>query len=154
VRPQDKETFDKLTDVQLVALTIYLEARGEPQQAWIGIVWVILLRVKAKTWMGKSIREVILKPSQFSEYNDDDREYMLALGIAENWQAHFGADRELREAVVIADQVISGKIANPFGRNDVLYFRASTSHPNYESTQKKVAQWGETGFWVDQKKAA
>jgi spore germination cell wall hydrolase CwlJ-like protein len=149
VTKKDSKLFNELTDLQLVALTLYLEARNQPQQAQIGIAWVIMLRVKHPSWMGRTIREVILKPKQFSEYNEDDPQYTLAKEIASSWATHHGADRDLREAVVIADLVLSGKIPNPFNRDDVLYFREIHCHPYYEPKQKKVAQWGDTGFWVD-----
>ena len=72
-----------MTDEHLLAPTMYLEDRGEPDpeardKAMTGIGWVILLRVAHPSWMGKTIHEVILKPNQFSEYNSNDPEYVLA----------------------------------------------------------------------------
>ena len=66
---------------------------------------------------------------------------------------HYGSDvAALRIDEGIAAEVLSGHIPNPFGRDDVLYFREEHVHPNYEKTQTMVMKAGTTTFWVDKKK--
>lgn len=151
MKPEDAPIFNHLTDEHLLALTVYLEARNQPPEAQIGVAWVIMLRVRHPSWMGRTVHQVILKPNQFSEYNSNDPEYVLAEGIAAHWDEHYGADKALRIAEGIAASVISGMTPNPFGRDDVLYFREEHVHPKYESGQTMVAKWGSTTFWVDKK---
>lgn len=75
---RDVETWEEVTegDVHLVAKTLYGEARGEWE--WFGIAPliavanVILNRVRQQTWFGRTLREVCLKPLQFSCWNEDD----------------------------------------------------------------------------------
>jgi spore germination cell wall hydrolase CwlJ-like protein len=153
MKPEDAPIFARLTDAQLLALTIYCEARNQPYLAQVGVAWAIMLRVKHPSWMGKTVHEVILKPNQFSEYNSNDPEYVLAEGIAANWNMHYGADNALRVAEGIATGVLQNSIPNPFGRDDVLYFREEHVHPNYEKTQTMVMKAGTTTFWVDNKKS-
>ncbi len=147
MKPEDKPIFDRLTDEHLLGLTIYLEGRNQPYEAQVGVAWVVMLRVRQKrrgdtppktiTARGvspqpfyRTMHEVILKPNQFSEYNSNDPEYVLAEGIAANWDAHYQIDKALRIAEGIAAGVINGLIKNPFGRDDVLYFREEHVHPN------------------------
>lgn len=62
--------FSILTDDQLLALCIKSEAAGEPIIGQLAVGYVVLNRVKRQTWYGLSIREVILKPWQFSWFNN------------------------------------------------------------------------------------
>ncbi len=151
MRPEDAPIFARLTDERLLALTVYMEARNQPFEAQVGVAWVIMLRVKHPSRMGKTAHEVILKPNQFSEYNSNDPEYVLAEGIALHWDNHYGSDKALRIAEGIAAGVLSGHIPNPFARDDVLYFREAHVHPRYEAAQVMVAKWGNTSFWADKK---
>jgi spore germination cell wall hydrolase CwlJ-like protein len=70
-------------DVQILARTIYGEARGEYQQpngglsALMAVANVVMNRVKQKTWYGQTIIEVCQKPYQFSCWNIHDPNYEL-----------------------------------------------------------------------------
>jgi len=50
----------------IMARTIYGEARGESEQGQIAVGWVILNRVAKQTWYGKDVVNVCLKSWQFS----------------------------------------------------------------------------------------
>lgn len=70
-------------DVQILARTIYGEARGEYGRrdggiaAFIAVANVVMNRLQQKTWYGHSIREVCQKPWQFSCWNSKDPNYKL-----------------------------------------------------------------------------
>ncbi len=64
--------LDRLTEPQLLARCIWGEARGEPIQGKLAVAHVVLNRVKAQSYYGKTIRDVILKPWQFSCFNEND----------------------------------------------------------------------------------
>lgn len=75
----------KLSDVDIVARTIYGEARGEYARvdggisSLIAVGNVIMNRQKQQTWFGKTVREVCLKPWQFSCWNPTDPNLSLLL---------------------------------------------------------------------------
>lgn len=94
-------------DVDVLARTIWGEARGEPDPAaaMTAVANVVLNRVKRQTYWGRTIEEVCRKPYQFSCWNAgdrnrpkmlavtrQDREFVLACAIAENAVAHQIAD--------------------------------------------------------------
>jgi len=60
------------TDTEIMAKTIYGEARGEGISGMEAVANVIINRVKKPCWWGKTIRDVCLKPMQFSCWNTDD----------------------------------------------------------------------------------
>jgi N-acetylmuramoyl-L-alanine amidase len=69
------------TDKSIFARTLYGEARGEIKKygpkALEAIGHVILNRFLEKSWYGKTIEEVCLKPFQFSCWNCEDPNYPL-----------------------------------------------------------------------------
>jgi N-acetylmuramoyl-L-alanine amidase len=74
-----------IEDQQILARTIYGEARGEYYKsvggiaALIAIGNVVINRLNQKTWYGRSVREVCQKPNQFSCWNANDPNYPLIL---------------------------------------------------------------------------
>lgn len=58
------------SDLEVLALTVYLEARGECKEGWEWIIWVIKNRKRQnpERW-GHTIKEVCLKESQFECFN-------------------------------------------------------------------------------------
>ena len=60
------------TDTEIMAKTIYGEARGEGISGMEAVANVIMNRVKKPCWWGKTIRDVCLKPMQFSCWNITD----------------------------------------------------------------------------------
>lgn len=75
--------FIKLSDTQILALTMYGEARGEPIEGIVGVASVIKNRVKEKRF-GNGYLGVCLKPKQFSCWNEDDPNKPLLLSAAES----------------------------------------------------------------------
>ena len=63
------ESPDEMSDLEILARTIQKEAGGESDKGKLAVGAVIANRVKAKSWMGKNLKEVILKPGQFSPWN-------------------------------------------------------------------------------------
>ncbi len=72
-------------DLQILARTIYGEARGEYAHAQgglsalIAVGNVVMNRFHQKTWYGRTIGEVCQKPWQFSCWNSDDPNYSLVI---------------------------------------------------------------------------
>ena len=64
--------YENLSDLHLIALAIWREARGEPIEGKRGVAFVIANRVRKPGWWGKDWKSVILKPWQFSSFNSND----------------------------------------------------------------------------------
>lgn len=63
---EDNDDTDALSSKEVLARTIYGEASNQPPEGQRAIANVIQNRVKLQGWMGKTFREVCLKPFQFS----------------------------------------------------------------------------------------
>jgi N-acetylmuramoyl-L-alanine amidase len=70
-----------MNHTEILARTLYGEARGEFKRAGIqaleAIAHVVMNRLNQKTWFGKTVMEVCLKPQQFSCWNKCDPNYPL-----------------------------------------------------------------------------
>lgn len=58
--------------IDVLARTIYGEARGESLQGQVEVAWCIRNRVEQPCWWGDSYETVCLKPWQFSAWNAND----------------------------------------------------------------------------------
>lgn len=58
-------------DKEILAKTVYLEARGEPTEGWRGVAFVIMNRAKLNKsyWGGSSVGGVCSKRGQFECWN-------------------------------------------------------------------------------------
>lgn len=71
--------------MDVMAMTVWGEARGEGKAGQIAVAWTIRNRVEKGGWWGRTIKQVCLMPWQFScwNHNDPNREKMLALNAKE-----------------------------------------------------------------------
>lgn len=122
--------FASLSDAQLLALTIYGEARGESAEGKIAVGSVVLERVRRQTWYGKTVQEVCLKPWQFSCFNEADPNRGKLINIAEKWDEAMAMDASLNDCYGISSGLLDGSIA-----------------PNVKATHYKTircnAEWAE-----------
>jgi spore germination cell wall hydrolase CwlJ-like protein len=108
---QNMADFGHLKDDQIMGLTIYAEARGEPREGKIGVGSTILERVEHRDWDGKTIMEVCLWPYQFSCYLPSDPNRGGLLNIAQNPRNFYPGGKTLktlRDCVDIARWMIAG----------------------------------------------
>jgi len=104
--------FENLTDIQLMGLCIEREAGGELLEGKIAVGTVIMERVDYRDWDGKTIKEVILKPWQFSWTMSKAGEdyYNEAVDIASNFLNELNRRSSLAVSYAIAMGLIEGKI--------------------------------------------
>jgi spore germination cell wall hydrolase CwlJ-like protein len=68
----ESQEYADLSDVDLMALCCWREARGEGPMGKRGVCHTILNRVNARSFFGHDIQSVILKKYQFSSFNATD----------------------------------------------------------------------------------
>ena len=70
-------------DLDLMARTIYGEARGEPDEGWSAVAWVIRNRAAKGGWRGDTPAHVCLCRAQFSCWNklDPNRQVIADLTL-------------------------------------------------------------------------
>lgn len=66
------QPYSELSDLELLSLCVWREARGEGLLGKRGVAHVVKNRADRPSWWGDSIHTVILHPFQFSSFNEGD----------------------------------------------------------------------------------
>jgi len=104
------DDFGHLAPDQIMALTIYGEARGEKRAGRIAVGSVILERVEHRAWDGDNIIDVCLWPYQFSIYLPGDPNRAALKRMAADWDRFHFASVPLQECFGIARGLIDGTV--------------------------------------------
>ena len=96
----------RFDETDILARTLYGEARGEGLIGLEAVACVVLNRAKLSKernvkWWGRTIKEVCLKPFQFSCWNPENPQLEKILSVSEN-------DAEFRLCLRIAKKAITG----------------------------------------------
>lgn len=94
------ETFDA-TDI--LARTLWGEARGEGSIGMAAVANVIMNRVRHPTWWGHDAVSVCLTPWQFSSWNAADPNRAKLLAVTDE-------DPQFVTALIIAKQALAGRL--------------------------------------------
>ena len=144
--------FGHLTDEEIMALTIYAEARGEILAGKIAVGTVIMNRVRNRSWDGRTVRDVCLWPKQFSCFNPDDKQRAMLINFANNLNA-FNENKELRDCYIIAIGLIKGSIRpdKDLVKSKCCQYLTAEAKKNVDwwKTMKFVKKIGNHEFYTD-----
>lgn len=145
------ESFLKLSEKQIMALTIYGEARGESVEGKVAVGSVILERVEHRNWDGKTIHEVCLKPWQFSCFNHGDPNRGKLLNIAEMWDEAMAVNPALNDCYCIASGLIDGYVprTKEIADSHATQYLTVGCDAAWEREMKKVAVIGRHEFYSE-----
>ena len=146
---EKKNPFENLNYMQLMALCIYGEARNQGLDGMLAVASVIMNRVKKQGWMGKTIKEVILKEAQFSCFDEDDPNRSVLAAIALDFQSNAQKDGGLSEAYWVALGVLDYHLASNVD-GAVCYFRRliDLPDPDWASKMRFVRKIGDHLFYA------
>lgn len=119
-------------DIDVLARTLWGEARGEGILGMAAVAAVIMNRVRKRlspgkpNWWGEGIAGVCQKPYQFSCWNPDDPNRQKLLAVGES-------DPLFRQARVIAHLAAVGWLADPTGGAD--HYHATRVKPKWSAGQ-------------------
>jgi N-acetylmuramoyl-L-alanine amidase len=127
-------------DLDTLARTLWGEARGESFEGKIAVAWVVRNRAERGGWWGKTVRDVCLKPLQFSAWNpsDPNRAKMATLTIA---------DTSFRECLSAAAAVL-GDVA-PDMTNGSTNYHALSVNPEWAAKLTPTTTIGNHIFYKE-----
>jgi N-acetylmuramoyl-L-alanine amidase len=137
---------DNEKDRDILARTLWGEARGESIAGQIAVAWTIRNRVndgRAKSWWGEGYIGVCQKPYQFSCWNRNDPNYAYLSGAK---QIPF---RDFAQAQIAAEQVIAGKAPDPTGGATHYYATTMPVAPVWAAKAKQTLKLGRHVFFKD-----
>lgn len=125
----DQQIRAALTTVQILALTLWAEARGEGRAGLVAVASVIRNRAENPGWWGRSITGVCLKPWQFSCWNPGtDPNHLRLLAQANLLLDKLQPDGKMALCLVVADGIAAGTIEDAVDGAD-HYFAPKAMKP-------------------------
>ena len=118
---------DQLSDLQIVARTMFGEARNQGNLGLQAVASVIMNRANHGGWWGSTPRDVCLKPYQFSCWNENDPNREVILGVDEDYDL-------FATCVAIAERAISGQLNDITGGADSYVVRGLVTNWNKNIT--------------------
>jgi len=128
------------SDLDVLARTLWGEARGAGVTGMKHVASVILNRAAHPRWWGTDVRSVCLKPYQFSCWNADDPNLpkMRAVTVA---------DRNFSDARYIAGQALAGAVVDETGGADSYYALSMPRPPAWAAEAAHTMSDGFHAFW-------
>lgn len=133
-------------DRDILARTLWGEARGEGLDGQVAVAWTIRNRVfdgNDKSWWGEGYAGVCLKPWQFSCWNQNDPNHAYLCGAKPIPAAQFA------QAQRAADQVMSGSVPDPTGGATHYYATTMPKAPAWAAKAKQTLRLGHHVFFKD-----
>jgi len=133
-------------DRDILARTLWGEARGENLAGQIAVAWTIRNRVndgKAKSWWGEGYAGVCQKPYQFSCWNKNDPNYAYLSGAKPIPPAQYA------QALKAADQVMAGTVTDPTGGATHYYATTMPKPPTWAKGAMQTLKLGQHIFFKD-----
>jgi len=130
----------------ILARTLWGEARGESPAGQIAVAWTIRNRVfdgKVKSWWGEGYAGVCQKPWQFSCWNKSDPNYAYLSGVKTIPAAQYA------QALKAADQVMAGTTPDPTGGATHYYATTMPKPPVWAKNAKQTLKLGRHVFFKD-----
>lgn len=131
--------ISRLADINILARTIWGEARGQPDRGMIAVANVVMNRVADRRWPN-SARGVCLQPWQFSAWNENDPNRPKMLAVTED-------DPTFRRCVEIATAAIDATLPDVTGGAD-HYFTKEIDPPAWSADMTELATIGDHRFFV------
>lgn len=139
------QRFWDLPSVNLLALCIYGEARGESREGKVAVGSVIAERVKRGGWYGKNWKEVILKPRQFSCFNMSDPNFTRLYDMAADFCGYVQKDKALSACLDVARGIKEGTLQAGFV---ATHYKTKTCKAAWTKNMDLVAIEGSHEFYV------
>lgn len=142
----------QLSDIEILALTIIGEARGEPIEGQIAVGNIISNRLHGNPSRYKSYNDVCLEQKQFSCWNKSDSNYTVLVELAE--KLIIGQkieDLYLRQCFMVARAIVNREIMdNVHGAQNYLtkslYY--SLQKPHWAINARNITEKGNQVFFT------
>lgn len=130
-------------DVDVLARTLFGEARGERRPGMEAVAWVILNRArKGPPRFQSTIGEVCKAPYQFTCWAKSDPNARLCAAVDES-------DPSFLLALNVATAVLGGMVPDPVGGADHYFVTNMKNPPAWASKMRLVKRIGAHSFFID-----
>ena len=134
-----KQLIDDNNEIDLLARTMWGEARGEGQTGMQAVANVVMNRVKKGGWWGATVQDVVLKKWQFSTWNENDPNRKKALDVTTS-------DSNFWTAKKLAALAYNGQLDDI--TNGATNYHAKNVSPAWTDKMTKTATIGNHIFYA------
>ena len=131
---------DENREIDLLARTIYGEARGEGERGMQAVANVIMNRVNAGRWYGKTVEDVVLKPYQFSCWNEKDPNRRVIMEVTET-------NATFKKAKDISRRAVSDTLPDITG--GATHYHAASITPYWAGEMEQTVKIGNHVFYKE-----
>lgn len=135
-------SFENKTDDILLTLCIYGEARNQGVEGMLAVGAVVRNRVARGGWYGKTFREVILKPYQFSCFNENDPNRAILSAMSDRFMSELMVNQALKECHWVAQGILDGKLGSNV-KGATHYHAVSIKTPSWAMNKEKMVYIGQ-----------
>jgi spore germination cell wall hydrolase CwlJ-like protein len=125
-------------ELDVMARTVFGEARGEPKEGKIAVAWVIKNRADNPKWWGKSIVSVCQAPWQFSCWNKNDPNRAKLLAVLDS-------DPVFQECLEVCLGVIDGTYPDP--TDGANHYHTKAVRPHWAMNEEPTVTIGNHLFY-------
>lgn len=130
-------------DVDVLARTIFGEARGEKRAGMEAVAWVILNRARrGSPRFPGTIAEVCKSPYQFTCWGKNDPNARLCAAVDESNPSYL-------LALNVATAVLGGMVPDPVGGADHYHVTKMPNPPAWANKMRLVKRIGAHSFFID-----
>lgn len=142
---------DNNKEIEILARTVYGEARGESPKGQQAVMQTILNRVKKGGWWGATIEDVCKKPYQFSCWNPETVGSTDSASLA-NYNTMMNADMtdstyEYLYLIAKSSVENGGQLGTDYS-NGATHYHAKSVSPSWANKLTKTAEIGSHIFYV------
>lgn len=140
----------QLSEQEILGLTIYGEARGEPIEGQIAVGCVI--RNRLHNSINRTYHDICLAPKQFSCWNEDDPNRIVLEGLSNKIvSSEYTSNVYLNQCLFVAEGIVENHILdNTKNANNYMTVALyeSKSRPGWAYKLREVAEIGNHVFLV------
>jgi N-acetylmuramoyl-L-alanine amidase len=144
--PLDRSEADRApSDIDILARTMWGEARGLGRDGMAAVGWVVKNRAAKPCWWGHDIAGVCTKAAQFSCWNASDPNRAKLLAVT-------AADTGFATALAVADGIVAGSVPDP--TNGATHYHtvakpewAAVWPPDWTKSMRQTADDGHHVFY-------
>lgn len=128
-------------ELEVLAKTVYGEARGESQVGQEAVAFTVLNRIEKRSWWGRDIIGVCKYPWQYSCWNSNDPNSVILNTMS-------GNDSRLVPLLDVTRRVLTGQAQNPIGKA-THYYADYIAAPSWVPAGTFVTKIGRHLFYAD-----
>lgn len=142
----DNKIFEAISDLELLALCVYGEARNQGLDGMLAVASVIVNRANNPCWWGSDIKGVILKAYQFSCLNEKDPNRKMLESIALDFKGGLERFASLKSCYWVAKGIIEGFLTGNI--KGATHYHTKAISPEWKEKMSLVKQVGDHLFYV------